>query len=198
MHRATVGNAALCVMTAMAVGDARPGPATSAQPGGQSSGAPTPAPPDPRAADTESIEAIIGAFYSAAAGQKGQPRNWEAFRALFLPEARFILARAAGQGKPDAFLSAPDYVENVAKYFEKGGYFDAERSRRMERFGNIAHVWSTFETRRIGTADGPALMLGINSIQLLYRQDRWWIVTIFWELERPDNPIPAEYLVGKP
>jgi hypothetical protein len=28
---------------------------------------------------------------------------------------------------------------------------------------------------------------------------RWWLVTIFWDSERADNPIPAKYLNrGKP
>jgi len=38
---------------------------------------------------------------------------------------------------------------------------------------------------------------GINSIQLMKHADRWWIVTVMWDQERPDNPIPARYLGGK-
>jgi hypothetical protein len=40
---------------------------------------------------------------------------------------------------------------------------------------------------------GPAGQLR-NSFQLLKDGDRWWIVTIYWDSERPDNPIPPEYL----
>ena len=63
----------------------------------------------------------------------------------------------------------------------------------MEKFGHIAHIFSTYESRR--KADDPApFARGINSFQLMNDGKRWWIVTIFWEAEGPDNPIPAEYL----
>jgi hypothetical protein len=26
---------------------------------------------------------------------------------------------------------------------------------------------------------------------------RWWIVTVFWEAESPDNPLPKKYLETK-
>jgi hypothetical protein len=35
---------------------------------------------------------------------------------------------------------------------------------------------------------------GINSFQLIHDGKRWWVLTIFWEGERPDNPIPQKYI----
>ena len=40
-------------------------------------------------------------------------------------------------------------------------------------------------------------MRGINSFQLLNDGKRWWVVTIFWLGETPDNPIPKQYLKSK-
>lgn len=37
-------------------------------------------------------------------------------------------------------------------------------------------------------------MTGINSIQLLKKNGRWWVVSVFWDNASEDNPIPAEYL----
>lgn len=37
-------------------------------------------------------------------------------------------------------------------------------------------------------------MRGINSFQLMNDGKRWWVVTIFWEAETPENPIPEKYL----
>ena len=37
-------------------------------------------------------------------------------------------------------------------------------------------------------------MRGINSIELFWDGKRWWIVTIFWQGEGPDNPLPEKYL----
>ena len=36
-------------------------------------------------------------------------------------------------------------------------------------------------------------MRGINSIQLVRDGKRWWIASVVWDTERPDNPIPADY-----
>jgi len=37
-------------------------------------------------------------------------------------------------------------------------------------------------------------MRGINSIQLFYDGSRWWIVSIYWQQESPEYPIPEKYL----
>ena len=33
-----------------------------------------------------------------------------------------------------------------------------------------------------------------NSFQLYSDGTRWWVVTIFWDAETADKPIPAKYL----
>ncbi len=145
-------------------------------------------------ADVESVDAIIKAFYDAPAGQPGQARDWDRFLSLFVPDARLIVARAGDGGTAGAmFLPAPDYVSANKTYFEKGGFRDTEIGRRTESFGNIVHVWSTYESRR--KAEDPAPYLrGINSIQLLKDGGRYWIVNVFWDNERADVIIPEQYL----
>jgi len=61
----------------------------------------------------------------------------------------------------------------------------------VEQFGHIAYVFSTYEGR---TETDPTVIRGINSIQLLNDRTRWWVVSVYWEAERPDNPLPAQYL----
>lgn len=70
---------------------------------------------------------------------------------------------------------------------------DRESARRVEAFGNVAHVWSTYESRR-GAADSAPYARGVASIQLLKDSGRWWIMNIFWDFEREGNPIPEKYL----
>ena len=73
------------------------------------------------------------------------------------------------------------------------GFHERELARRVEAFGNIAHVWSTYESRY--TAQDPApFSRGINSFQFVRHQGRWWVVTIFWDVECQDNPIPGQHL----
>ena len=65
--------------------------------------------------------------------------------------------------------------------------------RRVEYFGSIAHVFSSYESFHTETDEEP-FMRGINSIQLLNDGNRWWIVNIYWSQESKNNPIPEVYL----
>lgn len=147
--------------------------------------------------DVSSVDAIIKAFYEAPAGGPGQARDWDRYLSLFVPDARLIAARPGAEGAAGAmFLPAPDYVEANKNYFEKGGFWDKEVGRRVESFGNMVQVWSTYESRH-KSADSAPYLRGINSIQLLKDGSRYWIVNVFWDFERPDNPLPAKY-IGTP
>ena len=78
-------------------------------------------------------------------------------------------------------------------YFAEHGFYEKEIARRTEQFGQIAHVWSTYESR-YNSDDPKPFMRGINSIQLFYDGGRWWIVTVYWQQESPEHPIPERYL----
>ena len=65
----------------------------------------------------------------------------------------------------------------------------------LERFGNVAHVFSSYESFRRG--ETKPFTRGINSIQLVWDGRRWWVLSIFWDSERPDQPIPAEFVPNR-
>jgi hypothetical protein len=149
--------------------------------------------PKAKAEDVASIESIVAAYYAAPSGKAKQPRDWDRFQSLFLPDGRLIPARATGDGGATAVvLTITDYIEQNRKYFDGSGFVDRESARRVETFGNIAHVWSTYETRRQETDPEP-YSRGIASIQLLKDSGRWWIVNVFWDFQREDNMIPEKY-----
>ena len=143
-------------------------------------------------ADVASRDSIVAALYESISGPAGA-RDWDRFRALFIPEAQLI---AAFEKKDSTIgykaLSVQGYIDGADKYFKEHGFYEREVSRKLESFGNIAHVFSTYESRE--TADGKPFERGINSILLLNDGSRWWVVTVYWEGERPDNPIPPRYL----
>jgi len=150
--------------------------------------------PKAKPEDVSSIDAIMNALYSVPAGDAGQARDWDRYRSLFTPDARLIPARADQKGGAMAmYVTITDYITLNKTYFEKGGFRDKEVGRRVEQYGNIAHVWSTFESRRDAKEVDPYVR-GINSVQLLKDGDRWWVVNIFWDFENADAKIPAEYL----
>ncbi|HSJ64878.1 MAG TPA: hypothetical protein VK922_13365 [Gemmatimonadaceae bacterium] len=157
-----------------------------------------PAPPPARPADVESVDAIIAAVYDVISGPAGQTRDWDRMRSLFVPGARLIpIGRRQAGGFGARVMTIEDYVTVAGPSLERDGFFEREIGRVTERYGNLVHAFSAYDSKRT-LADPQPFMRGINSIQLMHDGTRWWIVTILWESERPDNPIPEKYLSKNP
>lgn len=147
---------------------------------------------DPR--DVATMNAIVAALYDVISGPAGQKRNWDRFRSLFAPGARLIPTGRRPTGEVVSRVRTPDeYIQASAPLMEQNGFFERQVSLRVERFGNIAHIFSTYEARRKPDDEKP-FARGINSIQLMNDGKRWWILTVFWQAEDATNPLPAEYL----
>jgi len=164
---------------------------------------PTPTPqPSPlpvstaKPADVQSMDAIVAALYEVISGPPGK-RDWDRFRSLFYPGARLIPTGIRSTGEAGSrVLSPDDYIDRSGPILEKNGFFEREVSRRTEKFANIAHLFSTYESRH-AKADEKPFARGINSIQMMNDGQRWWILSIFWQAEDQKNPLPAEYLRGR-
>jgi hypothetical protein len=148
---------------------------------------------DPR--DVASIDAVITAAYDVISGPAGKKRDWDRERSLYYPGARLIPTAKPGtnDGLAPQILDVEGFIARVEPYFAEHGFFEKETARRTEQFGHIAQVWSTYESRH--DADDPEPFgRGINTIQLFYDGNRWWIVNIFWQQESAEDPIPEKYL----
>ena len=144
-------------------------------------------------ADVESVESIISAVYDVISGAAGAQRDWDRMRSLFLPEARLIPSFPDGQGGyVHRYMSVEEWIEGATGFFAESPFFEVEIHRVDERYGHIAHAFSTYESRE--EAEGEPFTRGINSFQLLNDGKRWWIVNIFWQGETEDEPIPEPYL----
>jgi hypothetical protein len=146
--------------------------------------------------DVASAEAIVAALYDVISGAAGQARNWDRFRSLFIPGGRLIPTNAPaapGTAARIRMLTADEYATQIGPQLTTSGFFEREIARVTETFGNVTHVFSTYESRR-AAADPQPFARGINSIQLFNDGTRWWVVTVYWDGERPTNPIPAKYL----
>ena len=154
------------------------------------------APPPADPADVESLDAIVAAVYDAISGPAGEARDWDRFRSLFAPQARLIPTGRAPDGSVGhRVLDVEGYIEAAGTALEADGFFETELGRVTERYGPVVHLMSAYDSRR--TADDPEpFARGVNSFQLLDDGERWWVVSIFWASETPDNPIPARFLDG--
>jgi hypothetical protein len=146
----------------------------------------------PRAEDVGTIDGIVKAYYETVSGPAGKPREWARDRTLYIPELRFVAVGYDKDGKPSPRIRTHQEYVDSSDSLKDRGFFEKEIHRVSERFGPIAHVWSTYESRQ--EENGPVIMRGINSIELFWDGKRWWIANAIWADETKDVPIPKEYL----
>jgi hypothetical protein len=154
----------------------------------------TPALPAANPADVASMDSIIAAVYDVISGPAGKKRDWDRMRSLFIPGARLIpTGPRPGGAYGSRVLTVDEYIERSSGFFEKEGFYEREAARATEQFGQIAHAFSTYESRH-APDDAKPFQRGINSMQLMNDGKRWWIVTIFWQGEDEKSPLPEKYL----
>ena len=150
---------------------------------------------EPNPADVSSLDAIMKSVYDVISGDAAKPRDWDRFRSLFASDARLIPVRKDPQSGSFSLqkYTVEEYVQRASGFFAKEGFHEREAARRVEQYGHIAHVFSTYESRH-SLSDKTPFARGINSFQLFNDGKRWWVVTIYWDAETPDSPIPQKYL----
>jgi hypothetical protein len=147
---------------------------------------------DPK--DVSTIDGIVKAFYATISGGKGVARQWGRDKTLYTPDIRFV-AMSAENGKiRPSLMTHHQYVNGSNEYFVSEGFTERELHRTVRQFGNIAHVFSSYEWE---TADKKERGRGVNSIQLFFDGTRWWISAVSWDEERADNPLTKDFLPGK-
>jgi hypothetical protein len=160
----------------------------------QTAPATAPAAYEARAADVQSVDGIVAALYDVISGAAGKPRDWDRMRSLFAPEGRLMAVGARPEGNYVLRgMGVEDYIGRNSKAFATMGFFEREAARTTETFGQIVHVFSTYESRHAAD-DAKPFQRGINSIQLYHDGKRWWIVNVLWRAEDERLSLPERYL----
>ena len=149
----------------------------------------------------ESIDSIIETNYILLGGEAGEARDWKLYKHLFHPDGRLIRYEKDlkdGVLRPQ-FLSVDDYINTTGQWLNSGrtsAFYENEAHKEVHAFGNIAQVFSTYQSfnSKEDMENNKPYTRGINSFQLLYDEDRWWILNLFWARETPDLPIPEKFL----
>lgn len=142
------------------------------------------------AEDRSAIGAAVDEMYDTISGPKG-PRDWSRQANSFRPDARQIRTWVDADGRPACkVMGIDDYARDTTPFFAENDFFEVEIDRRVDLFGNMAHVWSAYEARN-ALDDAEPERRGINSIQLFKDPDQGWrIVSMIWDNERAGVTIP--------
>jgi hypothetical protein len=192
---------AIAFVSSACAGSGAAGPCPPASPGsgGSTAAAGVAAPASGRAADpgdVGSVDAILGALYGSVSGPPG-PRDWDRVRSIFAPGAWVAPVESrAGGGATAHIMSLEAFIERSSRNVSREGFYEKEIARRSDAFAGIVHVFSTYEARHRPDDPRP-FRRGINSIQLLKDGARYWVVSVYWDIERESTPIPDSYLPAR-
>src|SRR5689334_13839859 len=133
---------------------------------------------EPERVDPE-IGELLRRLYEVISFEEGGEPDWGGLEQLFSPHARITRITPEGTDHLDraGFLAMTRNLVELGAYTS---FFEYELERTVERFGDVAQVWSVYETRRNQAARKP-LGRGVNSVQLIRERERWQVLGLLWD-----------------
>jgi Domain of unknown function (DUF4440) len=132
---------------------------------------------------------MTAALYRAVSAAPGE-RDWPAVRSIYHPEARLVRTGLDADGSRFAKVMSLDaYIENVEQLLEGVRFSEVEIGHEGEVFGNVARLTSVYEfswSSRTEQRKGR----GVNYFTLVRVGERWKVMSIVWDTERPGNFLP--------
>jgi len=143
-------------------------------------------------ADVASIDAIIDAYYEVVSGPAGEAADRARDEYLHHSSALIGIPSGGDDGQPTIRMITLGEYHDAFGGPRQQPFYEWELNRETQRFGNVAHVWSTYASSR--SPKGEIYTRGINSIELFWDGDRWWITSWSFDQERPGIVVPDQYL----
>jgi len=142
--------------------------------------------------DVNSVEAITDKMLEMISGAVDEPRDWETYRQLFLPTAQKISIRKSKNGKSRvSSMNIEEFVRNVGPLYARDGFEEYKIGLTIHEFNGIATAFQSYYCKNlIGTYEAR----GVNTYQLVYVDDRWWIASTLFAAESDGVVLPDEYL----
>ncbi len=138
----------------------------------------------------EDIDRVITTLYDVISGPPGE-RDWNLFLSLFRDDATMGSIAFDREGTSSFRTFTPkEYVERNGKYFSENGFYEEEVKRKVNLYGYIAQVWTSYQI--LTGKNGSVRLKGINAVQLVFENDTWKITNIVWQAENDDFPLPHD------
>lgn len=148
------------------------------------------APSAPRLEPVQSIDGIVKEVLKIVSGEKGEARDWETFRNLFLPTAHFtVKSHDQSQEQSVRTVSLEEFIQMVSEGSNESSFQEYELGKTVDEYNGIAQVFQAYYSK-----DGEQQERGINSYQLVYSENRWWIANIIWTGDSNGVRVPKKYL----
>ena len=140
-------------------------------------------------------ESVTEAFLDFISFEKGEIKNWDDCRNLFLPTAQFLsINKKAPVNRQIRVQNLEEFVRYGGPQYSKNGFEEKTIGISVNQFNDIATVFQSFHCK---TPDGSYEAQGINSYQLVHMNERWWISNLMFTNETEENPLTKEFLFDK-
>lgn len=137
---------------------------------------------------------LVSAFYEVISGASEEERHWHIFHRILDPKCTFFAALTTPDGEAlTGEWSADEFQRQHQDEYADKGYWRRCAGYQEFVFGSIAHVLSACELH-VGTREGPPVIRGIDSVQLVMGENGWHITSVAFQAERPDLLIPPTFL----
>lgn len=139
----------------------------------------------------QDVRSLVNETQKIVSVKKGQKIDTAYFRTLFVPTARFTVVGEEDGKKLHETMTLDDFLMSLSDEYYTNGYFETGEGDIIEEFNGIAHVMQSFRGKDSEGEEG----WGVNSYQLIYSNNRWWIVNMVWTMTaKGKEGIPKKYL----
>lgn len=143
----------------------------------------------------QSIEGITSKMIELISGDIGEERNWDEYRNLFLPTAQKMSLRKTKDGKTQVSVrNLEEFVRRSGPSYARNGFEEYALGLTINEFNGIAVVFQSFYCKNL---TGTYEQRGMNSYQLVHKDNRWWIANTLFTNETEDSKLPDKYLFKK-
>jgi hypothetical protein len=141
---------------------------------------------------SERLDEILRDMYAAVSFPEGSEPDFARIATIFHPQARFTRVTPEGVD----YFSLAEFQAFLTEMLDRGvftAFFERELHRRVILFGAVAHVLSAYEIKA-HPASPTALARGINSIQMLWQNWGWQVLSLAWDEEAANQRFDFEQL----
>ncbi len=139
-------------------------------------------------------EGITAKMLEFISFEKGEVKDWDEYRNLFLPGAHKISIRSQpgeSLSKQVKIMNLEEFVRGAGETYARNGFEEIVIGLDVKEFNGIATVFQSFYCK---TLDNSYEARGVNTYQLVYLNDRWWIASTLFTNESDTVKLPNDYL----
>lgn len=139
----------------------------------------------------QNVKSLVDETQKVISIKKGEKIDTAYFRTLFLPTANFTVVGEENGKKLHETMGLNEFLETLVDEYYSNGYFETGKGEIIEQFNGIAQVIQSFYGK---DSEGEEAW-GVNSYQLIYSNNRWWIANMVWTMSSNGKAgIPKKYV----